>query len=282
MPDRLSASLPGAAVLPGGRCCLSRHRRLVTLLAPVLLALALTSCLRLPPDQLYLVRLTPVPESLIPPTCYADPQDSTTVFASEGFRLKLRFLADAQLNQEYSRETFRLPNLNPFTYGTDRDLDLGYTPPRFTVIELTVVNQSLPKVQVDPARIVLTTDRGDQYQCWEVLKRDGPRSFEAYYQERRGQGGNEDYYYQQRLGVVREALFRRHTWVFQGQSYTGKVVFAPLHPAVKQVDLQVDGIVLRVDAFDRPTQTAQARFRFEVEQQVVRRPAVAPDSVPGQ
>lgn len=271
MPDRFWATSPGAALFPGGRYRSSWYRRRGTRLASVLLVAALTSCLRLPPDQLYLVRLTPAPESLTAPAYYADPQDSTTVFAQEGFRLKLRFLADAQLNEEYRRETFRQPNLNPFTYGLDRDLDLGYTPPRFTVVQLTVVNQGFPKVQVDPARIVLTTDRGDRYECWEVLKRDGPRSFEAYYQERRGQGGNEDYYYQQRLGVVREALFRRHTWVFQGQSYTGKVVFAPLHPQVRQVELQVDGIVLRVDAFDRPTQTVQARFRFDVDQQVTRR-----------
>ena len=47
--------------------------------------------------------------------------------------------------------------------------------------------------------------------------------------ERRGKGGNEDYYYQERMGLVREALFRRHTFVFKGDAYTGKVVFAPLH-----------------------------------------------------
>lgn len=229
----------------------------------------LGGCLRVPPHLTYQIRLVPEPGLLDGATYYASPEDSTTVFEQQGFRLKVHYLSDAELNQEYAKDTFREPNLNPFTYGTDRDLDLGYTPSRFTVIQLTVVNQSFPKVQVDPARIVLTTDRGDHYTCWEVLKRDGPQSFEAYYQERRGQGGNEDYYYQQRLGVVREALYRRHTWVFQGQSYTGKVVFPPLHPTVKQVDLQVEGIVLRVDAFDRPAETTKAVFRFAVEQGVV-------------
>ena len=227
----------------------------------------LSGCLRLPPDLIYQVRATPT--ALQAPAYYLDPQDSTAVFQQEGFRLKVRLLSDAQLNQEYARYTFREPNLNPFTYGRDRDLDLGYTPPRFTVLQVTVFNQSFPKVQLDPARIILHTDRGEVLESWDVLKRDAKHSFEAYYMDRRGEGGNEEYFYSQRLGVVREALFRRHTWVFRGDSYTGKVAFAPLHRDVKEVVVQVKGIVLRVDAFDRPKETVDAEFRFGVVQQVV-------------
>jgi hypothetical protein len=227
----------------------------------------LAGCLRLPPDLAYQVLVTP--EELQAPAYYLDPQDSSAVFEQEGFRLKVRLLSDAQLNQEYARYTFREPNLNPFTYGRDRDLDLGYTPPRFTVLQVTVFNQGFPKVQLDPARISLRTDRGEVLEYWDVLKRDARNSFEAYYMDRRGQGGNEEYYYSQRLGVVREALFRRHTWVYKGDTYTGKVVFAPLHPQVREVVVRVQDIVLRVDAFDRPKETVEAEFRFAVEQKVV-------------
>lgn len=197
------------------------------------------------------------------------PPGQHAVFQQEGFRLKLRLLSDDQLNQEYDRYTFREPNLNPFTYGRDRDLDLGYTPPRFTVLQVTVFNQGFPKVQIDPAQITLRTDRGEVLEYWDVLKREAKHSFEAYYMDRRGEGGNEEYFYSQRLGVVREALFRRHTWVYKGDTYTGKVAFAPLHREVKEVVLQVRDIVLRVDAFDRPKETAAAEFRFGVEQGVV-------------
>lgn len=235
----------------------------------LLLPFLLTGCLQLPPNLRYQVQVAPAPDLLQQPAYYYDPQDSTTVFQQEGCKLKVRFLSDAQLNQEYAAATFRQPNLNPFTYGQDRDLDKGHTPPRFTVFQLTVVNQSYPKVQVDPARIRLRTDRGDDLQYWDVLKRDARHNFEAFYLERRGAGGNEEYYYQQRLGIVRQALFRRHTWVFKGESYTGKVVFAPLHPAVRQITLQVADLVLRVDAFDRPKEAAQAEIRFRVDQQVV-------------
>lgn len=227
----------------------------------------LSSCLRLPPDLVYQVLATP--QELQAPAYYLDPQDSTAVFQQEGFRLKVRLLSDAQLNQEYARYTFREPNLNPFTYGRDRDLDLGYTPPRFTVLQVTVFNQSFPKVQIDPAQITLRTDRGEVLEYWDVLKRNAKHNFEAYYMDRRGEGGNEEYYYSQRLGVVREALFRRHTWVYKGDTYSGKVAFAPLHRDVKEVVVQVKGLVLRVDAFDRPKETVEAEFRFGVGQGVV-------------
>jgi hypothetical protein len=236
------------------------------LLAALLLC---AGCLRLPPHLVYRVEVAPEPALLAQGPYYLDPADSTTVFERAGFRLKVRYLSDTALNQEYAKDTFREPNLNPFTYGTDRDLDLGYAPPRFTVLRLTVVNQAYPKVLVDPAQMVLETDRGVRLGYWDVSQREAANSFEAYYMQRRGKGGNEDYYYQQRLGLVREALYRRQTYVYQGESYTGKVVFAALHPQVRQIVLRVPGIVLRVDAFDRPTETVEAVFRFTIEQSVV-------------
>jgi len=234
-------------------------------------SLMATSCAHLPPDLMYRVDVTPDPVFLEQDAYYFDPEDSTTVFEHEGFRLKVRYLSDRELNEEYARDTFREPNLNPFTYGQDRDLDRGYAPPRFTVFHITVVNQAYPKVMIDPARMVLETDRGGRNEYWDVRQRDAANSFEGYYMVRRGQGGNEDYYYQQRLGLVREALYRRNTFVYQGESYAGKVVFAPLHPDVREVTLSVSGIVLRVDAFDRPTETMDAEFRLGVDQRVFAR-----------
>ena len=230
--------------------------------------LVAAGCIRFPPDLRYALRVEPQESLLADGRYYFDSEDSTTVFEQTGFRLKLRYLSDQALNQEYARFTFREPNLNPFTYGADRDLDRGYAPPRFTVFELTVVNQSYPKVMVDPAKMVLRTDRGGEYAYWGVLKRDADNSFERYYMERRGKGGNEDYYYQERMGLVREALFRRHTFVFKGDAYTGKVVFAPLHAEVLAITVEVEDMVLRVDAFDRPKEVTSASFAFAVTHEV--------------
>ena len=236
----------------------------------VLVALLLAAgCIRFPPDLRYAIGVVPQEALLEDTRYYFDSEDSTTVFEQEGFRLKLRYLSDQALNQEYARFTFREPNLNPFTYGSDRDLDRGYAPPRFMVFALTVVNQSYPKVMVDPAKMVLHTDRGGEYTYWDVLKRDADNSFEHYYMARRGKGGNEDYYYQERMGLVREGLFRRHTFVFKGDTYTGKVAFAPLHEDVGSITVEIEDIVLRVDAFDRPKETTSASFAFSVTHDIV-------------
>lgn len=234
------------------------------------LGAAATACVSLPPDLVYEVAFAPRPQQLAAEDFYFDPEDSTTVFQRGGFRLKLRHLGDRELNEEYARFTYREPNLNPFTYGRDRDLDLGYSPPRFTVFEMTAVNQTFPKVMVDPARMTLLTDRGDRLRYWSVRKRDAPDSFEAYYMERRGQGGNEEHYFNERLGIVREALYRRNTFVFKGESYSGKVVFGPLHPGVREAVVKVEGIVLRFDAFDVPRETVEASMAFAVRQRVLK------------
>lgn len=238
----------------------------------LLALLVAVGCIRFPPNLRYAVGVAPQDALLQDAAYYFDPEDSTTVFADEGFRLKLRHLGDPALNREYARFTFREPNLNPFTYGTDRDLDRGYAPPRFTVFEMTVVNQTYPKVRVDPAKMVLHTDRGGEYRYWDVLKRDADNSFEHYYMERRGKGGNEDYYYQERMGLVRQALFRRHTFVFKGDTYSGKVVFAPLHEQVRAVTVEIEDIVLRVDPFDRPKQVTSAAFAFAVTHEIAPQP----------
>ena len=143
-----------------------------------------------------------------------------------------------------------------------------------TVFEMTVVNQSHPKVMVDPAKMVLHTDRGGEYRYWGVLKRDADNSFERYYMERRGKGGNEDYYYQERMGLVREALFRRHTFVFKGDAYSGKVVFAPLHAKVRAITIEIEDMVLRVDAFDRPKEVTSASFALSVTHEIAPVPPV--------
>ncbi len=240
----------------------------------VLALVVAAGCIRFPPDLRYALHVMPQESLLEDGRYYFDAEDSSTVFEQAGFRLKLRYLSDQALNREYARFTFREPNLNPFTYGPDRDLDRGYAPPRFTVFEMTVVNQTYPKVMVDPAKIVLRTDRGGEYKYWGVLKRDAANSFEHYYMARRGKGGNEDYYYQERMGLVREALFRRHTFVFKGDTYTGKVVFAPLHAEVRAITVEVADMVLRVDAFDRPKEVTSASFAFAVAHEIAPVPPV--------
>ena len=52
------------------------------------------------------------------------------------------------------------------------------------------------------------------------------------------------------MEIVGQALYRRSAFAWQGESCTGKVVFAPLHSEVQRVWLRVDDIVLRMDSHD--------------------------------
>ena len=73
---------------------------------------------------------------------------------------------------------------------------------------------------------------------------------------------------------MREALFRRHTFVFKGDAYTGKVVFAPLHAEVRAITVDIEDMVLRVDAFDRPKEVTSASFAFSVTHEIAPVPPV--------
>ena len=233
---------------------------------PALALIGLIGCVRFPQRLLYRVEFLPSVNLLEHASYYQDGADSSVVFSVDGARVKIRFLSDSDLNEEFAMATDRETNLNPFTYGKDRDLDLGYVPPRFTVMELTVVNQGLPRVTVDPARIRLVTDEGSVLPSWHLLRRDGVPSLEQYYMERRGTGGNEEYYYRERMGVAQRSLFRRAVWVWQGERYSGKVVFSPLRPSVRGVRLEIDEVVLRVDAYERPVETVDVGFSMVVKQ----------------
>ena len=91
----------------------------------MLALLVVASCIRFPPDLRYALRIVPQEALLEDSRYYFDSEDSTAVFEQEGFRLKLRYLSDQTLNQEYARFTFREPNLNPFTYGEGPRLGPG-------------------------------------------------------------------------------------------------------------------------------------------------------------
>ena len=232
------------------------------------------ACGLIPPSLIYRVRMKPAEELRAQDGYGVDPEDSTFVFRKEGLMVKVRYLPDEALNQEYAKQTFREPNLNPYTYGTWRDIDLGYTPMRFTVFQVTVRNIGYGKVLLDPAKTLLLTDRGDRLEYWDVTKRErtndvrAPNNFEEYYRALAGPSGNDQYWYQERIGIVRSSLYHRDKPVFKGQRYSGKLVFAPLHQEVKEVTLVLQGMVIRFDRFGRPAETADIRFPLRVIQEI--------------
>ena len=72
----------------------------------MLALLVAAGCIRFPPDLRYALHVVPQESLLADGRYYFDAEDSTTVFEQAGFRLKLCYLSDQALNQDYARFTF--------------------------------------------------------------------------------------------------------------------------------------------------------------------------------
>jgi hypothetical protein len=190
--------------------------------------------------------------------------DSAAVYRQEGLVVKVRYLSTQALNAEYPEPSAARVNLNPFTFGTRMDNDLGYVPDRFTVFEVEIDNLSLPKVEFDPGEAALLTDRGDHLASWGINKGEAAETFEEYYRARRGAGGNEEDWYRQRMAIVERAVCRRNP-LFKGQKQRSKVVFGPLAPQVRQVELELQEFVTGFDAHDSPIKKIDLEFPFVVQ-----------------
>jgi hypothetical protein len=152
---------------------------------------------------------------------------------------------------------------NPYTYGNWVDPLLGYTPKRFTVFRVTVVNDIYAKILFDPLKALLYTDRGDILNSYGIPSFSPHQSFERYYRAIRGQSGNEFYRFDLRMGNVRSSAYLEDQQVFKGESYSGLLTFDPLAEDVAQVRLVLDDFVLKFDASDQPLETVDIVFEFD-------------------
>jgi hypothetical protein len=195
---------------------------------------------------------------------YSASEATAIAFAREGLRVTARYLSDQELNRRYpnvsQQDRF---SANPFTYGNWRDPRRGYTPVRFTVFEIEVYNPVLPKVELFPLEARLSTDRGEEYRCYLTNREEAESSFEDYYTLIRGPGGNEQYRFDQRMGIVREELYRPEHQVFKGGTYRGYLVFAPLPEAVRAAALHIDRFAIQFDEANHANQTIDLVYRFE-------------------
>lgn len=191
-------------------------------------------------------------------------EDSSITYNREGLRINIRYMSDKELNARYPENSNQGEfSTNPFTYGNWVDPELGYTPNRFTVFLVSVHNPVLPKVELDPAKAVLWTDRGERLKYYGISREESENNFEEYYIYLRGPGGNERYRFEERMGIVKEELYRKDRKIFKGQDYHGYIVFAPLHDEVKEVELRIEDFVIRFDEFDLPIETIDLKFKFK-------------------
>lgn len=234
---------------------------LLIFLLPVLFT---ASCFIYPPEIRYSSYLTPILAGS-DPSFSLDEETGGVVFDIGGSSIVVKPLTDKELNALFPVEsTSGVYSTNPYTYGNWVDPDLGYTPEKFTVFQISIINRTFAKMRIDPVEAVLITDLGETLHAYtfSVASAKYGNSFENYYRSIRGQSGNEYYRYEMRLGMVRGKNYGLDEITFRGDSYPGLITFDKLRPEVKKVQLVINDVVYRFDAFNRPADVTKAAFAF--------------------
>ena len=106
-------------------------------------------------QQEYFIELEPV----LPAgeTYYIDPIDSSVVWSEQGIQVKVKFYDDAMLDAVNTA-----PALRPIRSRGSKFPGLDYTPPLWTVFEMTVINRTRERVELDPTQTILHLEDGSR------------------------------------------------------------------------------------------------------------------------
>ena len=202
---------------------------------------------------------------------FVDPEDSSVVFSKEGAMIKTRLLTDAELNRRFPRSNDG-HFVNPYSRA-EKDPAKGYVPPRFTVFDVTIINETYAKIEFDPAKTVLITDDQEEFRYYDAGREGanplGGNSFNKYYRIEAGRTGNELQLNMERRGLINRSIYHRHRPVFKGDQRAGLLVFDPLSEDAAEIRLEVKEFVLSFDANGNPEETVDVEFTFSLDQQVV-------------
>jgi len=242
----------------------TKQKIVITILLVLPLCLAV-SCFLYPPQIRYSSYLVPKITNE-DPAYSIDEETNSISYDLGGSSVVIRYMKEEDLNALFPDESEEgYYSTNPYTYGNWINPDLGYTPNRFTIFEVSIINRSFAKMRLDPTEAQLMTDLGELYHSYttSVAAAKYGNSFEDYFKSLRGQSGNEHYRYEMRLGMVRGKNYGLEEMIFRGDSYSGLVTFNPLIPDVKKVRLRLNDVVYRFDAFNRPADAVTINFDFE-------------------
>lgn len=233
------------------------------------LAAGMLGCAVTPAPQLeYHVAVEPkLPEG---GTYYVDAIDSSVVWSLGGIQVKVRHYNDRMLDKRFPTDN------SPFTLKGWEHPILGYTPPLWTTFEITVINRTRPRVELDPTQLVLRLDDGRHYYCRQGVGvwHDEDTYYDNSYVKWASRAGNIHYRaVTQRNDIWRRESFGREKPVRQGRKYSGFVTFPPLPPDAKAFTLEVNDFILSFDRFEvgygNPTEFTDMSFDFEVDQGIV-------------
>ena len=197
---------------------------------------------------------------------YIDPIDSSAVWSEQGVQVKIKFYNDAMLDAEYGTR------FTPYTLTGVEIPDLDYTPPLWTVFEVTVINRTRERVELDPTRTFLRLDDGRR-----LLSRQGVGTwydkdeyFDYSYLKWGGREGNVRYHASlDRNPIWDKSEYRREKPVRKGSKYSGKLTFPPLPEGTKSFTLEVNGFIMAFDRFavgyGNPMEFTDLKFAFNVD-----------------
>jgi TonB family protein len=221
---------------------------------------SLLGCFLFPVKTLYISSLTAEQGQK---ESYTIGPDGTISYEIEGLRVSVKHMTDQELNNMFPEESSQGEySINPYTYGNYIDPAVGYVRNRFTVFRVAVQNRTFAKVELDPLKAVVKTDRGEVFHAYGISTGSAEQNFESYYRALRRPSGNEYYRFDMRMGIVRSNNYRVDEKIFKGEHYEGFIVFDPLDEAVKKAHLILKDFVLKFDAYDRPIQTTDLSFDF--------------------
>lgn len=203
-------------------------------------------------------------------TYYIDPIDSSVVWSLEGVQIKVRFYDDRMLDRKFPTDA------SPFTLKGWKHPLLGYTPPLWTTFEITVINRTRPRVELDPTQLILRLDNGQRYYCRQGVGvwSDEDAYIDNSYVKWASMAGNIHYRaVTQRNDIWRRQSYGREKPVRQGRKYSGFVTFPALPPDTRAFTLEVNDFILSFDRFEvgygTPLEFTDLSFDFEVDQGVV-------------
>jgi hypothetical protein len=243
-----------------------KQKILVSLVIVLPILIIISSCSYLyPPEIRYSSYLVPVLVGNDP--AYSIDEESGAILYNIGDSvIEVKYMNESELNDLFPEDSSQgIYSTNPYTYGNWVDPDLGYTPNRFTVFQVTIINRAFARMRLDPVETTIDTDLGETLHSYtfSVAAAKYGNSFENYYRSIRGMSGNEYYRHEMRLGNVRGKNYGLEEMVFRGDSYSGLITFDKLREEVTRITLTIPDIVYRFDAFERPADVTTATFNFE-------------------
>ena len=247
------------------------HMRPIAKYIHILLCLALAAggcatlrSLELQAQQEYFIELEPVlPDG---ETYYIDPIDSSVVWSEQGVQVKVKFYDDAMLDAAYD------VRFTPYTLTGVEIPGLDYTPPLWTVFEMTVINRTRERVELDPTQTILRLDDGRRLLCGQGAGNwyDKDEFYDYSYLKWGGQEGNVRYHASLDRGPIwNRSAYHREKPVRKGSRYVGKLTFPPLPAETKSFTLEVNDFILAFDRFQvgygNPVEFTDLKFHFNVD-----------------